>query len=194
MHRPTPLSLARVVPAVILIALAWSAAPGCKKDEPAPPPVESDTTKKDYQGISIEYPKDWKASDDDATKGLIVEPPPREEDENYPASIYFAVQEQPAGADLGQTLERAFQDAFRSTDFILKDKQIVNHPNGFKYARLEFTKRSEGSGTNIPLTLRELRVPIGTSKRLFVQASAATGDWARYEPQFSKVIDSIKLP
>jgi hypothetical protein len=121
--------------------------------------------------------------------GLDVRAPFNEETQ-YPTAIYFDVRDAGENKDLAKLLD-ALADNGAGTIHVIS-KQVLPHPGGFQYGRLAYTKIASGEGTK--LTGWELYIPLEGAKQLYVEAKAPTELWPTYEPIFTKIIDSIRLP
>jgi hypothetical protein len=142
-----------------------------------------------YKGVTFAYPKDWMIEESPDPVGLYVRPPAK--DEPWQTNVFLEVRPDPADKPLAVALEDAATNVSNSkADFKLKSRGVLTHPAGFQYGRLEYTNTSSG----VPLTQWELIVPMDKGNRLYLQASSATETWPKYEPDFQRVIDSIRLP
>jgi hypothetical protein len=146
------------------------------------------TTSRTYKGVTFAYPKDWVVEESTDPVGLYVRPPAR--DEPWQTNLFLEVRPDPVDRPLAVALDDAATNVSTSkVDFQLKSKSVLTHPAGFQYGRLEYTNTSSG----VPLTQWELIVPMDKGNRLYLQASSAMETWSKYEPDFQKVIDSIRL-
>jgi len=147
------------------------------------------TNSRTYKGVTFAYPNDWVVEESPAPVGLSPRPPAK--DEPWQTNVFLEVRPDPADRPLAVALDDAATNVSASkSDFKLKSKSTLPHPAGFEYGRLEYTNTSSG----VPLTQWELIVPMDKGNRLYLQASSATETWPKYEPEFHKVIDSIRLP
>lgn len=174
-------------------ALSLALIAGCKKETassgggPSPTPAQASTAsstmvRETYKGVSFDRPKDWKAEPSADADGLVVRAPD--------ADLIVRVRPDPEGQDVAVALDEAATDlSNRKADFKLKGKRVEDHPNGFKYGRIDYTNTNEG----VPFTQWEVIVPVDKNTRAFVQAVAATDAWDKVEPVFDQVLGSIKV-
>ena len=154
-----------------------------------PTGASDSTNSRNYMGVTFAYPKDWVVEESTDPVGLYVRPPAK--DEPWQTNVFLEVRSDPADRALAIALDDAATGvSISKSDFKLKSKSVLTHPAGFEYGRLEYTNTSSG----VPLTQWELIVPMDKGNRLYLQASSATETWPKYEPEFQKVIDSIRLP
>jgi len=147
------------------------------------------TMSRTYKGATFAYPKDWVVEESTDPVGLYLRPPAK--DEPWQTNVFLEVRPDPGDRPLTVALDDAATNVSSSkADFKFKSKTVLPHPAGFEYGRLEYTNTSSG----VPLTQWELIVPMDKGNRLYLQASSATETWPKYEPEFQKVIDSIRLP
>ena len=146
-------------------------------------------TSRTYKAVSFAYPKDWAVEESADPVGLSVRPPAK--DEPWQTNLFIEVRPDAADRALALALDDAATNAaLNKPDFKLKSRDVQTRPGGFQYGRLEYTNTNSG----VPLTQWELIVPMDNGNRLYLQASSATETWPKYEPEFQKVIDSIRLP
>jgi hypothetical protein len=147
------------------------------------------TISRSYKGVTFAYPKDWAVEESTDPVGLYVRPPAK--DEPWQTNVFLEVRPDPQDRALAVALDDAATGvSISKSDFKLKSKSVLTHPAGFQYGRLEYTNTSSG----VPLTQWELIIPMDKGNRVYLQASSATETWPKYEPDFQKVIDSIRLP
>lgn len=173
---------------LLLSALVLGALAGC--DRPAPPPpappdqADAPVDRRSYAGIDYVLPPGWTA--EEAMGGVLLMSPTVEA--NWQANLFL---ERRADEE-GRTLEQALDDlapglAQEKENFHEVARNVADHPNGFRYATLDYTSTSDGT----PLNQRETILDLGGGARLFVLASAASSTQGTYGPVFQSFLDSI---
>lgn len=174
---------------------------GCKKEQAAAPsapatapaksnPVAAGETAFTYEGVSFQYPAGWKVKQSDGVKGLEVVGP---EDAGWEPNLYFVIHQAAEDVALDELLSQNMTLlAARKQNYVPRNNQQMDHPNGFKYGRIEYENTSEPG--DVPLRQWSVIVPLANKKYLQIQAGSAAASWEKFQPTFEKVINSVKLP
>ena len=193
------------LPPLLLLAFSLALAPltGCKEGQEkpggaaaggnasgaaAPAPAKPGFAAQTYEGVSFQYPSGWSSAPSEDGKGQMVTAP--DADEQWPPSVFLGMVEDPGTKDLQKAVDEAVVTLHRRDRFALREKTVAAHPGGFQYGKVEYTSER---GT-IALTQWEILIPMSGGKRLTVHANAATEDWAKYQPVFKDIVESIRLP
>lgn len=194
------LSLRRVA-LLLPVVLSFALMSGCKDDPPAagpgPAPAAPPAARKSpgpiarrgMYGIHLEAPRDWVWQEREEPVGneLIG---PEIEGTDWKPYMFFEVVAAPEKT-LEQIRDEAVPSLERSKEqFQLRKKEIVTHPNGYKYVLIEYAN----DRNNIRLVQWDIVLPMEGQKRYQIQASAGVAAWSQYEPYFAAVVDSVKLP
>ena len=189
----------RAALAAVLLALLTLAptAGGCKSEPAAAPATAAagGTVRATLHGVAFEHPANWKVTPLPDGKGVNITAP---EDAGWEPNVFVEVQPNPDERAVDELLASNVELlAARKQDFQVRNQSAVDHPNGFRYGRIEYTNTSEAAdgAPGVPLTQWSIVAPLqGKKQRLQVQAAAATAAWDKYRPQFEKVVESITLP
>jgi hypothetical protein len=73
--------------------------------------------------------------------------------------------------------------------FELKSQTFITHRSGRKACVVEYKHELDG----IPLRSRELIMPLQGDVVMFAEATGADSLWDKYEPHFSRILDSIDV-
>jgi hypothetical protein len=199
MSNRTAAPLSRAVAAAVLLApLAGLPGGGCKGEPAAAPATAAaaGTARASVAGVAFEHPAGWTVTPLPDGSGVNVTGPA---DAGWEPNVFVEVQPNPDDRAVDELLSSnvALLGA-RKQDFGVRNQSVLDHPNGFKYGRVEYTNTSEAVGeksAGVPLTQWSIVAPLpGKKQRLQVQAAAATAAWDKYRPQFEKLVDSIALP
>lgn len=193
-----PLSRTVAAAAVVLAPLFCLPAGGCKGEPPAAPATAAagGTARATVAGVTFEHPAGWTVTALPDGTGVNVAGPA---DAGWEPNVFVEVQPNPDDRAVDELLSSnvALLGA-RKQDFQVRNQSTADHPNGFRYGRVEYTNTSEAVGdkaAGVPLTQWSIVAPLpGKKRRLQVQAAAATAAWDKYQPQFEKVVGSIALP
>jgi hypothetical protein len=193
--------LTATIPAFALFILACGflafGTIGCK-DEPkpaAPPPAPAAAPvvpmkSHTLEGVTFQYPADWKIEEAPDKKGVSVVAPA--EDGNWLPNVHFTIASNSRGEDMDEWMDALLNVLRRKEGFELKRKDVLVHPAGFKYIRIDYTNTDENSGANIPLRQLSAQALLPAKKRLEIQAATAKDVWEKYQPTFDKIIASVK--
>ena len=188
-----------VIVLVLSAGLASVASAGCK-DEPKPPappatsaaaPVQPMKTYT-WESVTFQYPANWRVEETSDGKGVSVVAP--RADGGWIPSVHLVIASNPRGRDLDGLMDTLLDRLRRKQGFELKKKETLDHPNGFKYVRIDYINIDENSGANFPLRQLSAQALLPGKKRLEIQAATAKDDWEKYQPNFDQVIASVKLP
>jgi len=143
-----------------------------------------------YNGVTFEYPGDWKAEKAPEEDGVDLRPPV--DNTTWQPGVYIDTRPS-TDADLATAMDAAVTDLTGGkTGFHLVGKKVLTSPARVKYARIEYTSLSPEQLD--PLTQWHVIIPLGGGKDLTIRANALTATWPKYESAFGNIVDSIRLP
>ena len=157
---------------------------------PSAPAPAAGMASENYKGVTFQYPKDWAAKKiEGEEEGLEVTSPAIEGD--WQASVLLRVLNGVEGQSLAEAVDQTAQSAIvRKVATGEVRVKLLTHPAGFPYGQIDYAR----SVQDIPLTQRELLIPMSGVQQLVVKASSSTGAWSKNEPVFNKIVESIRLP
>ena len=182
---------------LLTCSFALVGASGCK-DAPstgpatAPAAAAAALASGELSGVTFQYPSGWKMTKTPDGKGVNVSGPI---DGDWEPNVYFEIQPVQGDPALDEQLvaNAEFLATRKGEDYRFRNRSEFDHPNGFKYGRIEYTNPSEGDA-RIPLQQWSILIPLKKGTRVQIQAAAATDVWSKHQPTFEKIVDSIKLP
>ncbi|MCE9591653.1 MAG: hypothetical protein K8S99_14145 [Planctomycetes bacterium] len=138
-----------------------------------------------FGGMVFTPPPGW--SVEDAQGGLLILA--RQPEAGWQANLFLEAGAETALRSLEQSLDDYVANlAARRRQFREVGRMIVNHPYGFRFARVEYTCVDDA----VALTQWELIIELDGDQRLFVLASSASALWDKYRPAFQGVVDSLR--
>ena len=172
--------MTRTIAIVGLICITMA----CTKHEIAQPKKYVDSKR----GVQFEYPSDWTAEELSQQNVLLLSSPIMEA--NWQTNVFIELR---SDLDTSQTPERRLStlaDNLKRTKsgFALQSSRVFTHPSGAPGGELIYTHNSQG----VPLTEREVVLWLEPGKALFLNGSAVTSLWSKYQPQMNVIFDSIR--
>ncbi len=180
----------------VVAALLAGVAPGCK-DKPAAAPATAPAAvatmaTADLNGVTFQYPADWKVTKTPDGKGINVSGPT---DGDWEPNVFFEIQPVQADMSLDQQLVASAELlGARMTDYRFRSREELDHPAGFKYGRIEYTNTSDEGDVKVPLQKWSILIPLSKTTRVQVQAAAASAVWSKHQPTFEKIVESVRVP
>ena len=172
--------MTRTIAIVGLICITMA----CTKHEIAQPKKYVDSKR----GVQFEYPSDWTAEELSQQNVLLLSSPIMEA--NWQTNVFIELRRD---LDMSQTPEQRLStlaDNLKRTksEFALQSSRVFTHPSGAPGGELIYTHNSQG----VPLTEREVVLWLEPGKALFLNGSAVTSLWSKYQPQMNVIFDSIR--
>jgi hypothetical protein len=156
----------------------------CTKHEIAQPKKYVDSKR----GVQFEYPSDWTTEELTEQNVLLLSSPVQEA--NWQTNVFIELR---SDLETSQTPEQRLStlaDNLKRTKpgFALQSSRVFTHASGVPAGELMYTHNSQG----VPLTEREVILWLAPGKALFVNGSAVTSLWSKYQPQMNVVFDSMR--
>ena len=173
-------SVVKTIPLIVLACVAIA----CTKHEAARPKTYVDAKR----GVQFEYPSDWTTEELAEQNVLLLSSPVQEA--NWQTNVFIELR---SDLDASQTPEQRLStlaDNLKRTKsgFALQSSRVFTHASGVPAGELMYTHNSQG----VPLTEREVVLWLAPGKALFVNGSAVTSLWSKYQPQMNVVFDSMR--
>jgi len=179
---------------ILLITLTTIA--GCKEAPSATPATAAAAAPArmldgELDGVTFKYPADWKLTRTADGKGVNVTGP---SDGDWEPNLFFEIQPVQGEPEIDEQLSaNAEMLGTRKEDYRHRNTTQGDHPNGFKFGRIEYTNSSSEGSVKVPLQQWSILVPMGKQRRLQIQAAAAAENWSNSQPTFEKIFNSVQL-
>ena len=156
----------------------------CAKHEAAAPKKYVDAKR----GMQLEYPSDWSAEEVSDQNVLLLSSPVTEA--NWQTNAFIELRSDDDSSQSHEQRLATLAENLKKTKsgFVLQSSRVFTHASGVPAGELIYTHNSQG----VALKEREVILWLDPGKTLFVDGSAVTSLWSKYEPQLNTIFDSIR--